>query len=130
MGQNLSRREFLVSSLGAAGVLAAGGLLRAETAEKVYYPSVKSAGGAPHLPSRHRALPHLRSGRVARKTRHGFRPVGGLKKLVSNKTVSIKINVTGGPGKLAGLPGYRTYQIHPNLLAACVPRWTTPARGG
>ena len=56
--------------------------------------------------------------------------IGGLKKLVSNKTVSIKINVTGGPGKLADLPGYRTYQIHPNLLAACAPRWTTPGRGG
>jgi len=24
----------------------------------------------------------------------------------------------GGPSTLAGLPGYRTYQIHPNLLAA------------
>ena len=44
--------------------------------------------------------------------------IGGLKKLVSNKTVSIKINVTGGPGTLADLPGFRTYQIHPNLLAA------------
>src|SRR5208283_2785639 len=44
--------------------------------------------------------------------------IGGLKKLVNNKTVSIKVNVTGGPGTLAKLPGFRTYQIHPNLLAA------------
>jgi uncharacterized protein (DUF362 family) len=49
---------------------------------------------------------------------NAFNLIGGVKKLVSNKTVTIKINVTGGPGTLGGLPGYRTYQIHPNVLAA------------
>jgi uncharacterized protein (DUF362 family) len=45
--------------------------------------------------------------------------VGGIKSLVAGKTVTIKINVTGGPTKpLGGLPGYRTYHIHPNMLAA------------
>jgi len=44
--------------------------------------------------------------------------VGGVKQLVSGKTVTIKINVTGGPGTLRGLPGYRTYHIHPHVLAA------------
>jgi uncharacterized protein (DUF362 family) len=47
-----------------------------------------------------------------------LKAIGGIKKLVENKSVTIKINVTGGPGNLAGLPGYRTYHIHPNVLAA------------
>src|SRR5208283_2409657 len=55
--------------------------------------------------------------------------IGGLKKLVSNKTVSIKVNVTGGPDTLANLPGYRTYQIHPNFLAAlCAALYDAGAR--
>ena len=73
MTQHFSRREFLVSSLGTAGVLAAGGRLRAETAEKVYYPSAKLPAAA-HRPGRHRALPQLRSGRSARETRRGLQP--------------------------------------------------------
>src|SRR5580658_10978477 len=40
MTQNSTRREFLKSGLGAAGVLATGSLLRAETATPVYYPAV------------------------------------------------------------------------------------------
>ena len=59
-----------------------------------------------------------------------FNLLGGLKKLVANKTVSIKINVTGGPGKLANLPGYRTYQIHPNSLAALCAALNDAGRGG
>ena len=44
--------------------------------------------------------------------------IGGIKDLVGGKTVTMKINVTGGPGSLCGLPGFRTYQVHPNLVAA------------
>ena len=44
--------------------------------------------------------------------------IGGIKKLVNGKTVTIKINVTGGPGDMVGLPGYRTYHTHPVVLAA------------
>jgi hypothetical protein len=44
-----------------------------------------------------------------------MRLIGGIGKLVANKSVTIKINVTGGPGKLAGLPGCRTYHVHPNV---------------
>jgi uncharacterized protein (DUF362 family) len=118
MRHNLSRRDFLVSSVGAAGVLAAGSLLRAETAEKIYYPSITLPTALPVSPV---AIERCRTyDPVALRARldAAFKLIGGLKKLVSNKTVSIKINVTGGPDKLAGLPGYRTYQTHPKLLAA------------
>ncbi len=45
--------------------------------------------------------------------------LGGLKPLVSGKTVSIKLNLTGGPHyKLGGLVSYRTYHVHPEFVAA------------
>jgi uncharacterized protein (DUF362 family) len=118
MSQHFSRRTFLVSSLGAAGALAAGGLLGAETPEKVYYPAVKPPTASPAAPV---AIGRARSydpAALREKLDAALDLIGGLKKLVSNKTVSIKINVTGGPGKLGDLPAYRTYQVHPNLLAA------------
>ncbi len=122
MRHSLSRREFLVSSLGTAGVLAAGGLLRADTAqgsaEKVYYPAVKLPAALPTAPVAVKRCHTYDPATLRKKLDAALDLIGGLKKLVSNKTVSIKINVTGGPDKLAGLPGYRTYQIHPNLLAA------------
>ena len=117
MRRHFSRREFLATSLGTAGVLAAGGLCRAETAEKVYYPSVKLSA----TPTAPVAIQRCRSydpAAMREKLNAALNLSGGLKKLVANKTVSIKVNVTGGPGTLADLPGYRTYQIHPNLLAA------------
>jgi uncharacterized protein (DUF362 family) len=123
MSQHFSRREFLVSSLGAAGVLAAGGLSGAAdtaqgSAEKVYYPAVKPPSALPTAPVAIQRCPSYDPIVLRQKLDASLDLIGGLKKLVSNKTVSIKINVTGGPGTLANLPGFRTYQIHPNLLAA------------
>jgi uncharacterized protein (DUF362 family) len=118
MRQHFSRREFLVSSLGTAGVLATGGLLRGETLEKVYYPSVKLPGALPVAPVAIERCRSYEPATLREKLDTALNLIGGLKKLVGNKTVSIKVNVTGGPGKLAGLPGSRTYQIHPNVLAA------------
>ncbi len=119
MPAKFSRRDVLISSLGAASALAAGGLGRALVAEPA---------GARHVPDRSETAPSLP---VAIRRCASYQPqlvratidsafdlIGGIKKLVSNKTVTIKINVTGGPGRLGGLPGYRTYQIHPHVLAA------------
>ena len=118
MPQHFSRREFLVSSLGTAGVLAAGGHSWAETAEKstTLRSSCRRPSPPPRSPSS--AAAAYDPAALREKLDAALNLIGGLKKLVGNKTVSIKINVTGGPGKLADLPGYRTYQIHPNLLAA------------
>jgi uncharacterized protein (DUF362 family) len=44
---------------------------------------------------------------------------GGIKKLVENKTVTIKINLTGLQWRpFGGMPAYETYQTHPNTVAA------------
>ncbi len=48
-----------------------------------------------------------------------FDRIGGIKKLVENKTVTIKINTTGMTWDPAfGLPAFETYQTHPNTVSA------------
>jgi uncharacterized protein (DUF362 family) len=45
--------------------------------------------------------------------------IGGIKTLVEGKTVTIKLNLTGGPRwKLGGLPAAQTYHVHPGFVAA------------
>ena len=45
--------------------------------------------------------------------------IGGIERLVRDKTVTIKLNLTGGPRwKLGGLPAHRTYHVHPEFVAA------------
>jgi uncharacterized protein (DUF362 family) len=45
--------------------------------------------------------------------------LGGLAKLVAGKTVAVKVNLTGDVHQGAlGLPGSRTYHVHPNVVMA------------
>lgn len=48
-----------------------------------------------------------------------FDQLGGLQKLVRNKTVTVKINMTGSPGdRLQGRAPALTHYVHPKLLGA------------
>ena len=48
-----------------------------------------------------------------------FDQLGGLAKLVRNKTVAIKLNMTGGPGnRLNGAAPGITHMVHPKVIAA------------
>src|SRR5437588_5029539 len=48
-----------------------------------------------------------------------FDQLGGIEKLVRNKTVTIKINMTGATGmRVQGLALGRTHYTHPKLVAA------------
>jgi uncharacterized protein (DUF362 family) len=120
VSQVFHRREMLVTGLGAACWLAGGQLVTSRAAERV-------AVGE-KLPDRSRDAPSLP---VAIQRCISYEPqvvrsrldaalelTGGIRSLVRGKTVTVKINVTGGPGTLGGLPGYRTYHVHPNVLAA------------
>lgn len=50
-----------------------------------------------------------------------FDQLGGLRKLVSGKTVAIKINVTGSPTeRFRGLAQGQTYWVHPQVVSATV----------
>src|SRR5215831_11239220 len=48
-----------------------------------------------------------------------FDQLGGLDRLVRNKTVTIKINMTGGPGnRLRGMAPALTHYVHPKIIGA------------
>jgi uncharacterized protein (DUF362 family) len=48
-----------------------------------------------------------------------FDQIGGIGPLVAGKTVAVKVNLTGNARQPAvGLPAYRTYHVHPNLVLA------------
>jgi uncharacterized protein (DUF362 family) len=50
-----------------------------------------------------------------------FDQLGGLRKLVSGKTVAVKINVTGGPSdRLRGSAQGETFWVHPQVVTATV----------
>ena len=120
MSVKFNRREFLGSGLGAAGWIAAGGASSLLAAEKVSIPMNRRdrSKEAPTAPVSIQRCESYEPALLRGKLNQAFKDIGGLKKLVANKTVTIKINVTGGPGKMADLPGYRTYQNHPNMLGA------------
>jgi len=48
-----------------------------------------------------------------------FDQLGGLSRLVRNKTVTVKLNMTGGPGnRLQGLAPAMTHYVHPKVIGA------------
>jgi uncharacterized protein (DUF362 family) len=102
-----SRREFLNAAGLATGAFLAGpSLLRATVA-----PSSRVAIGL---------CPEYNS-QVMDTLARMFDQLGGLKKLVANKTVAIKINMTGRPSsKLNGLPVEITHWAHPEVIGATV----------
>jgi uncharacterized protein (DUF362 family) len=56
---------------------------------------------------------------VFNQLKHALDLLGGIQDLVRDKTVTVKLNLTGGPQwKLGGLPSYRTYHVHPHFVAA------------
>jgi uncharacterized protein (DUF362 family) len=116
MSSHLNRREFIASSVAATGVLLAGGL-PAMAADPG--PADKSKD-APSSPVSVQRCEDYDPKNVRARLDAAIDQIGGLKKLVENKTVTIKINVTGGPaaGDLGGKAAFRTYHIHPNVLAA------------
>lgn len=114
-----NRRRFLNCTLGAAGYMLAGGMQG--TASKLLAAASAALDKSKDAPTSPVAIQRCESYEpavVRARINAAIDLIGGIGKLVNGKTVTIKINVTGGPGELGGLPGYRTYHIHPNLLAA------------
>jgi uncharacterized protein (DUF362 family) len=99
-----SRRAFLLQT--SAACLAAPSLLRAEApAGRVSVARCKTYDASELVP----ALQKM------------FDQLGGLDRLVKNKTVAIKINLTGSPTyRLGYLPLEDTHYTHPHVIAATV----------
>ncbi len=99
-----SRRAFLLQT--SAACLAAPSLLRAEApAGRVSVARCKTYDASELVPTLQKMFDQL----------------GGLERLVKNKTVAIKINLTGSPTyRLGYLPLEDTHYTHPHVIAATV----------
>jgi uncharacterized protein (DUF362 family) len=120
MSDKFTRRQALACSLGTAGWIVAGGVSSLLAGDRSAIPMNRRdrSKHAPTAPVSIQRCETYEPALLRAKLDQAFKDIGGIRKLVSNKTVTIKINVTGGPGKMAGLPGFRTYQTHPNMLGA------------
>ena len=118
MSHAFHRRHLLASGFGAAGLLLAGRCpaLRAAAAADEEFPD--RSKDAPSLPVAIQRCVSYEPQVVRARLDAALKLIGGIQKFVNGKTVTIKLNVTGGPGTLCGLPGYRTYHVHPNVVAA------------
>jgi uncharacterized protein (DUF362 family) len=107
MTRNLSRREFIHgASFAAAGLCLAPSGLWANTAPSAPVAVARCATYGPEVTSTLAGM---------------FDQLGGLSKLVSGKTVSIKVNLTGGAGaRLGSLPQSETHWVHPDVVGAMV----------
>lgn len=110
MEHNISRRE-LLKKMGAAA-LAAG----------AYWAGSPLPGAtAPTAPVAIAGCKTYRRAELVATLGKMFDQLGGLKRLVSGKTVAIKINMTGSPTYRVGyLPLGDTYYTNPRLIAAAV----------
>lgn len=106
-----TRRQMLRST--------AAGLLAAPVARHALAAPVAAAGKAPSLPVALQRCENYEPKRLAERLDKAIDLIGGIGSLVRGKTVTVKLNLTGGPSrKLGGLPAHRTYHVHPNFVAA------------
>jgi len=107
MKRNLNRREFIQGvSAAAAGFCLAPSGLWARPAPAAPVAVAKCATYGPEVVSTLAGM---------------FDQLGGLDRLVNGKTVSVKINLTGGPQiRLRDLPQGQTYWVHPQVVGALV----------
>ena len=120
MSTKLTRRDLLACGLGTAGLLA-GGLPRAWAAQAAARRPARPdrSAEAPSVPVAIQRCESYEPQLLRRTLDEALGLIGGIKKLVENKTVTIKINLTGGQaGKIGGLEPYQTYHCHPKMVAA------------
>ncbi|MEE8450725.1 MAG: DUF362 domain-containing protein [Thermoguttaceae bacterium] len=113
MANELNRREMLAHGLRAGGLLAGGAatLLASERPDK--------SADAPTAPVAVGRCESFEPQLLRRRLDTALKLIGGIEKLVRNKTVTIKVNLTGMNWKpFGGLPAYESYQTHPNTVAA------------
>jgi len=124
MSGAISRREALARGLGAAGLVTGGvsallGTERSTEQSEAAGQSADRSKDAPSLPVAIQRCESFEPQLVRRKLDAVLGLIGGIDKLVRNKTVTIKINLTGLQWKpFGGLPAYESYQTHPNTVAA------------
>ena len=117
----LGRREFLSCGLGTAGLLAGNGMLSAlgASAKNNVGSGVDLSDKAPSSPVAIQRCESFDPKLVRRKMEAALDSIGGVDRLVRNKTVTVKVNLTGMEWKpFAGMPAYESYQTHPHTVGA------------
>ena len=103
----------------ARGTLLAGSALAGKLGRVLATPAAGSLADAPSLPVAIGRCDGYAPRALFECLQQAIDRVGGVGRLVTGKTVTIKLNLTGGPKwKLGGLPAHRTYHVHPNFVAA------------
>ena len=116
----MTRRQWLVRGAGLAGLWALGdwpSLLRAMDAPVPAH-TPKRAQNAPSLPVAIQRCDSYEPALVRQKLDAALDGIGGLGPLARDKTVTVKINMTGPAQPVAGLPASRTYHVHPHVVGA------------
>lgn len=113
MDRRHSRRAFLCRGVAAAGIVTFGVVRPTRGMRRA------AATGAPSFPVAIQRSASYEPPLLGQRLRKAIDDIGGIKSLVENKTVTIKLNLTGGPRwTLGGLPAHRTYHVHPNFVGA------------
>jgi uncharacterized protein (DUF362 family) len=119
MSVSLTRRQMLVGGIGAAGLLAAARLSHAEGGGPV--PAKATPDRSQDAPASPVAIQRCESyePKVVREQLDAvLKLIGGLGDMVRGKTVTLKMNLTGGSAPACGLSAIRTYHTHPAVVAA------------
>ena len=107
MTLNVSRREFL----GAAGMAVGAHIARPALASALKAPASRVAIGQCQQYNR----------QVTDVLATMFDQLGGLEKLVSGKSVAIKLNMTGPPNnQLNSMPNQMTHWVHPQVIGSLI----------
>lgn len=116
MRKEINRRQMLTRGLGAAGLLTGCSLGVVPTRAA---PAASRSKDAPTSPVAIQRCESFEPQLFRSRLDAAFDLIGGIGKSVSNKTVTIKLNLTGMSWKpFDGMPAYETYQTHPNTVAA------------
>ncbi|MCZ6793193.1 MAG: DUF362 domain-containing protein [Planctomycetota bacterium] len=117
-----SRRDFLRRGVAASvGVLTLPAFLRGADEKPPPLAARDRRDQAPTSPVAIARCREFHLEKLAGVLAKAFDQLGGVRKLVSGKTVTVKLNTTGhGRQKLGGKPAERTYQVHPNMIEVLV----------
>jgi uncharacterized protein (DUF362 family) len=119
MSVKLNRRKLLVGGLGAVGLLAGGRWPHAWAGEPSPAQSPSEIRRpAPSSPVAIQRCESYEPRIVRERLDAALNLIGGLGGLVRSKTVTVKLNLTGGTAPCCGLPAYQTYHSHPTVVAA------------
>ena len=116
----LTRRDWLRGGAAAVSWLAVGGwrgmLWGGEAPAPAHTPG--RALSAPSLPVAVQRCESYEPALVRQRLDAALDAIGGIGGLIRDKTVTVKVNMTGPAREVAGLPASRTYHVHPHVVAA------------